>query len=227
MSRARGKHTPREPVAVDSGEGRQIGMSDRLVSDRSPIPGGQQHITNHPTVRQNVPVPVSDKEYGGLEAHGVPAGPGTTQERAEHERGPNQVKAVRPHFAKEQNTPIPIPVYNVRPAGGKRPLSTMATDTFAIPAAGTAAVRIAGRDKDRTHILLLVETPPGATFGAPRGIRVDHEVSNLDTGKGALIPTGASSYLKMECNDELFAVSTDASTCQLSVIYLYEVAGAG
>lgn len=66
-----------------------------------------------------------------------------------------------------------------------------------------------------------------AATSNPTGVRVDHEVANLDVGKGALIRAGGTSYLKLECNDELFAVSADASTPTLSVIFLYGVPGAG
>lgn len=229
MTRARGRnHTGRDPVAVDSGEGQDIGMSDRLATDRSPIPGGDIHITNHETVRQRVPVPVADREYSGMMAHGVEPGPGTTQERAHVEQGANKVHPVVPKPVKLPERPAPIPVYVVEPAGGERPLGSMAGDSFTIPPAGSDPVRIAGRDIHRTAILLLCETAPGATFGAPRGVRIDHEVGNLTNGRGALVPTGASSYQKFDgFQDELFAVSTDASTVILSVINQYEVANAG
>jgi len=228
MTRARGKHTDRAPVVADSGEGRDIGMSGRLVSDKSPIPGGRTHILNQETVRQNVPVPVPELEYGGIMAHGVPPGPGTTQERAHVEQGPNTVKPITPRYAKAPDVPAPIPVYIVPVAAGRRPLGTMAGDSFTVPAAGSDPIRIAGRDKTRTTIMILCETAPGANFTAPRGIRVDHEVGNLTSGRGALVPTGASSYQKFDgFQDELFAVSTDAQPVVVSVIYQYEVAGAG
>lgn len=224
MSRARGKHTPRAPVMdPNSGEGREIGMSDRTDTTQSPIPGGENHITNHPSVRQRVPVPDSPPEHGGLLAHGVPPDKHTFRERAEMERGPNTARGIQPKYLALPKKPAAVPVQVIQ---GQK-LRTLASDVFTVPAAGTEPIRIAGRDYNRTHICLLVETAAGASGAAPTGIRVDHEVSNLDTLKGALIRAGGSSYLKMECNDELFAVSNDGSACTLSVIYLYQVAETG
>jgi hypothetical protein len=75
----------------------------------------------------------------------------------------------------------------------------------------------------------VVVTPLGTnTATAPTGIRIDHEVSVVDTGNGALLRAGAVSYQELKnCQDELFAISNDSSACTLSVIYLYGVAAAG
>ena len=232
MSRAKGRRPPRAPMIPDvdpnSGEGRDIGMSERMPLDvTSPIPGGENHIGNHATTRQRVHVPDPKPEYRGLLEHGVPDDSITTRDRADLERGPNTHRPPAPKYAKTKPGPSPVPVYIVEPGQGARPLKTLASDVYTVPPTGAEPIRIAGRDRTRSHILLLVETAAGAAGAAPTGIRIDHEVSNLDVGKGALLRAGAGSYLRMECNDELFAVSADGSACTLSVIYLYGVPGAG
>jgi hypothetical protein len=214
-------------AAPDTGAGDEIGMSARVAGATSPIPGGLNHVTNAPTAKQSVPIPISKPEHGGLMAHGVPPDAHTFRERSDVERGPNSHKPPTPKYAPTGKTVTPIPVSIVEPAWGDRALRTLAADTFTVPAAGVEAIRIAGRDHARSHICLLVETAAGAGGAAPTGIRIDHEVGNLDVGKGALIRSGAVSYLKLDCNDEMFAVSNDGSACTLSVIYLYGIAGAG
>lgn len=236
MSRADGRHKkPRVAVEPDTPEGDYIGLSDRMTpgpekGQDSPIqsgPLGGPHITNAQVMRQHVPIPVPRPEYRGIMEHGVPGSKHTTRERAEMERGPHMPASIVPKHREYAEVPAPIAVTIVERAQGSRPLRTVAGDHFTVPATGTAAIRIAGRDKTRTTIKLLVETLAGAAGAAPTGVRVDHEVGNLDTGGGFLVRAGGTSYLDLPCNDELFAVSADGSACTLSVIYLYGVPGGG
>jgi hypothetical protein len=92
--------------------------------------------------------------------------------------------------------------------------------TYLVPAYGSIAVTYAAAPT-------WVWSNPFPTTTAPSGVRIDHEIANLDSGRGALIKTGLSGYVFLECNDEMFAVSNDGSACTLSVIYLYGVTGAG
>src|ERR1035437_7119051 len=169
MSRSHGKQVREAQVVAGTPAGDEIGMSDRTAGATSPIPGGRDHITNAPTARQYVPIAVSEPEYGGLQAHGVPPSAHTFRERAELERGPNDFKPQIPTYTVPAAAVVPIPVSVVEPAWGDRALRTLAGDTFTVPAAGTPAIRIAGRDHARSHILLLVETPASspARGGAP------------------------------------------------------------
>lgn len=308
MGRASGRHgnrAPRQPgTQPGTPEGDYTGESERQMPgprpDSSPIPSGDgPHISNQPSHRQHVPVPGTKPEFAGMMAHGVPPGPATTHEHAEHEAGPNAVKAVRPQYQPLFPKPSPVPVYLVKRATGARELRTQAGDRYTVPATGTASIRIAGRDHDRTNLGLLVESASGGTlvstpavpastvakqnpynfpvqvvitagtitavvvngvtvgtaagtyyvpaFGsisttnsvAPTwawtdatgaggtGIRVDHEVGNLDVGFGNLVKPSASNYLVIPSQDELFAVGADTYTYVLSVLYLYDIAAAG
>jgi hypothetical protein len=96
-----------------------------------------------------------------------------------------------------------------------------AAGTYLVPAYGSIAISYTVATPTWTW------SNPFPTTTAPTGIRVDHEIANLDSGRGALIKTGLSGYVFLECNDEMFAVSNDGSACTLSVIYLYGVTGAG
>lgn len=230
MSRASGRKNPaREPVP-GTPEADEIGLTGRQgAKGTSPIPAGSTggpHIVNRQSFRQPVPVGEQLPEHGGIMAHGVPPEAHTAHERGDAMRGPNEVKQPVPAYRKTPDGPLPVPVYLVERAAAK-PINTLASDKFTVPAAGSDPIRIAGRDKTRHKILLMVETAAGAGGAAPQGIRIDHEVGNLTFGGGALVRAGAVSYLKLECNDELFAVSTDSGVCVLSVIFLYGVPGGG
>lgn len=232
MSRASGRNSPRKPVAAEPGtpEGDEIGASERTEFGKygGAIPGGAPpHQVNREVMRQKTPIADDLPEGRGMMAHGVPAGTHTAHERADAMRGPNTTHQPVPVYRKPTDTPLPVPVYLVERGSGAKPLKTLATDHFTIPPAGSDPVRIAGRDKTRHRMLMLVETAAGAAGAPPQGIRFDHEVGNLTLGGGALLRAGAVSYLKIEFNDELFAVSTDSSACVLSVIFLYEVPGGG
>jgi hypothetical protein len=60
------------------------------------------------------------------------------------------------------------------------------------------------------------------------GIRVDNQTSNLSAGNGALFRAGMAAYQPLENQqDELFAVSADATPMIVSVIFLFDELGAG
>lgn len=223
MSRSRGKHdTGRKPasVAVDpeSPEGRQLGMSPRTQGVPSPIPGGREHITNAETMRQQAPVPDAWPESRDLNAHGVPPSSHTTRERAEMERGPNTVHRDRPQHHPVKEKPTPIPVYVVQD-GLPSVLRSAAPRHFQLPAASGAAaadpVLICGRDKTRTAVLLLNESTSS-------DIRFAQRPADLNNGGGALLPWPGNSYLRLDTQDQLYAISKDTGTPIISVIQIFE-----
>jgi hypothetical protein len=238
MGRASGRKntTPRQPVP-GSPEGDDIGLSTRQDPGGSPIPGLTGNIANYETVRQKPATPdESFDEFRGIMAHGVPNDSETTNERALQERDGTVAKQHRPptppELGHDRVLPSPIPVYITTLNAGGRPLGTISTVKVNVPGWGTGAdpVRIAGRDLDRTKMLLMVETAAGAAGAAPTGIRVSKEISILANAEsqGALMRSGMSAYQDLDNQqDEMFAISNDGSACTLSVIYLYgETAGA-
>src|SRR5689334_7513498 len=145
MSRARGKHGPRKPgvdIKPGSPEGDRIGLSDRtqgqasprIAGEGSPIPGGRQHIGNHATVVQKVPIGEPRDTYRGDMAHGVAPTHHDAHERHDRELGPNDVKPLVPTYAKGGPVPpLPVPVYIVSQRSGPRPLKISVPRHITVP----------------------------------------------------------------------------------------------
>jgi hypothetical protein len=95
-----------------------------------------------------------------------------------------------------------------------------AAGTYVVPAYGAISISYTVATPTWTW------TEIGVPSSAPSGIRVDHEVSTLDVGLGALIKTGAGYQEFKGCQDELFAVSNDSSAVTISIIYVYQLAAA-
>jgi hypothetical protein len=83
------------------------------------------------------------------------------------------------------------------------------------PAVAIAVTAVSGATEGPVSIIAY-----GSTAAA--GIRISHEVGDLDVGLGALIRPGA--YQKLDnFQDELFAVSADSNAQVVSVLYLFEI----
>ena len=219
MSRACGKHSPRKPESVsidpESPEGRQLGMSPRTQGVPSPIPGGRPHIGNAPTVRQRPAIPDAKGETRDLNAHGVPPGTATTRERAELERGPNTVhQNAQPPNTPVTDRPAPIPVYLVQDSKPEV-VRSAAPHHFVLQASTGEPVRLCGRDLTRSSVLLLNESTSS-------DIRFAQRPADLGNGGGALLPWPSNSYLRLETQDELYAISKDSGTPTISVIQVFE-----
>jgi hypothetical protein len=223
MGRAHGKHTPRKPeiqeIDPESPLGRQLGMSPRTQGVPSVIPGGRLHISNAPTIRQQVPIEDARPEYHDLNAHGVPPGTATTRERAEVERGPNSVHLAPPEHEHRHERPLPIPVYVVQ-HDAPRVYRAAAPRHFQLQASTGEPVRICGRDLTRTEVMLLNESTSS-------DIRYAQRYADLTNGGGALLPWPSNSYVTIKTQDELYAISKDSGTPVISVVQIFErVAGA-
>lgn len=220
MSRGQGKHTPRKPVVSeidpDSPEGRQLGMSRRTQGIPSPIPGGRNHISNAPVIRQEVPITTPGPEIVDQNAHGVPHGSATTRERAEVERGPNSVHQDAPQHHGRTEQPAPIPVRIVEDHNGAS-FRTSAPHHITVPVQGGDPVRLCGRDTSRTSVMLLNE---GAA--ATSNIRFAQRLSDLNMGGGAMLPAASTSYLRMHTQDELWGISNDGTAQTVSIIQEFE-----
>lgn len=217
MTRAAGKHRVRPPIIdPDSGEGREIGMSDRMQGDPSPIPGGKQHIVNASATRQRTPVPDSRPEITDLNAHGVDPGTHTSRERAETMRGPNSVhRTPPPTFAPPEKRPEPVPVYLVEEGSAPRVLRTSAPHSITLQASTGEGVRLCGQDQNRTVVRLLNESTSS-------DIRYAQGPRDLNNGGGALLPWPNNSYLNLVTQDELWAISADSGTPRISIVQEFE-----
>lgn len=210
MSRASGRRgtapvrkVESEEITPDSPEGRDIGLSDRTLGTPSPIPGGEQHLLNHQTMRQPVPTTLPRPEFRGTMAHGVPAGTHSAHERADAMRGPNTAHDPKPVLPKHRAPdPVPpVPVIVVEDGRGIRSLRSSSHRRYALPLAGTEPIRLCGRNSDRVQILLLNEDD--ATGG-----RFAQSIADLiSPDSGSLLPSAMGSYLRLTTQDELYAVS--------------------
>lgn len=228
MSRAAGKHRnpPRGAAVPDvdpnSAEGQGLGMSDRMQGYPSPIPGGQTHIVNAPSVRREPPVADSRPEVLPLNAHGVAPGTYTSKERAEAERGPNSSHSIK-EAAPEPPltpTPVPVPVYIVADQDTTDTWTTGTMRHITTPNTSNDPpwVRVAGRNPKRVELLLMNES-------SSSDIRLAQRPSDLQNGGGALLPWPANSYLKLKTQDEVYAVSADTGTPLLSIIEVFDTEG--
>ncbi len=221
------RQQPRAPeIDPDSGEGREIGMSDRMQGGPSPIPGGAVHVVNAPTVRQKTPAPDAPPEIKPINAHGVMPGTATTRDRADLERGTNGHNPPKAHYQPSGDPPPPpVPVVIVEqgdPGGSYR---SSAPHSFLVPGNTSDMTRLCGRDQSRRYLYVLNED---ATHSARFAQRPTDLVIQDATGKtigGALLPAGMSSYLRLSTQDELWIVSSDTNTPRISVIQEFDQAG--
>lgn len=95
-----------------------------------------------------------------------------------------------------------------------------AAGTYTVPAYGAISISYTVATPTWTW------TELGVPSTAPTGIRFDHEVGTLTVGQGALVKAGIGYQEVKGCQDELFAVSNDGSACTLSILYVYQLAGA-
>lgn len=224
MTRGRGKQ--RQPKVEDiqpgSPEGKQLGLSDRVQGHPSPIRGGLDHIKNAPAVRHTVPTPPSDPEIGMGNVHGVVPGSHTNEERAEAMRGPNTVHATmpRPQHTPSKERPHPIPVYVVQDHD-EDVLRSTAPRSIAIPGNANDPVRLCPRDKTRTVVMLLNESTAQDVRFAQRPSDLQVNAASVTVG-GALLPWPQNSYLRIDTQDELYAVSTSGTASTMSVIQVFE-----
>jgi hypothetical protein len=207
-SRARGRSglTSGPVTAPDSGAGREIGMSALQDPAGSPIPGGEQHIVNYPTVRREPDVGEPLPEFRGMEAHGVP--PGAFEP---HERGDD--KPVNPpHSPRPARRPPAVPVYLTTREGGPEAYLSSSPRNVTIPSTAKDPVVVCGRNPKRNRVGLLNED-------TATNIRFAVSPQGLVNGGGALLPYPNNSYLWLETQDTLYATTVSATlSVTLSVI---------
>jgi len=219
MSRASGRNgnRTRQP-APGSPEGDEIGLSDRQDPSGSPIPGMTGNIVNYESVRQSPATPDgSFDEYRGMMAHGVPNASHVTEERALMERGPlaQHRPPSPPQHAAPPARPVPVPVYVVAEGAGPSTFISASPRHVQLQATGGDPVRVCGRSPKRNRIGLLNES-------TSNDIRYAVNVGDLSTGGGALLPWPSNSYLWLQTQDELYAVSAGAGTPLLSIVEEFE-----
>lgn len=226
MVRAAGKRQQRA-VEPDTPRGDAIGLSARVDDEKSPVPGGELHVTRRPVARQEPSRAVPRPEFRGVMAHGVPPEEHTPMDRAEAMRGPDAVTGPAPVTAALENIEPAVPVYIVERGAGGRPLETATGVWITVPANTAEPIPICGRDLTRSKLKLMVETAAGSQGAAPTGIRVSNNPTDLVVGQGALFRAGMAGYEDLEVTDRMWALSADGSACTVSVVQVFGVRGAG
>lgn len=223
MNRASGRKRVRPGEVVDgvnrdsydpgpnTGEGDAIGESELTDPAGSPIPGGQNHIVNYETKAHPVPSPAPPPAYDGMMAHGVPAEPRSEAMQIAAERGTGR-KGPAPQVEQARQRPPAVPVYLVETEGGPRVIRSASPQNVTVPNSASDAKLIAGINPRRGRLGLLNED--GTT-----DVRFAKNQAGLVNGAGALLPHAQSSYLWLETQDELYAVTSSATlTVKISVI---------
>jgi hypothetical protein len=219
------KHNECRPATVQPGspEGREIGLSDRVLGTPSPIPGGEHHLVNPQTVRQEPATVQPRPEFRGTMAHGVPAGKHTAHERADAMRGPNTAHDPRPPaHARPTQRFDPVPVRIVASGRDVDALLSSSHVRKLVPVFGSEPVRLVGRNSERLEVHLLNED-------ATTHVRFGHGPADLLVlHNGTVLPATTSSYTKFKVQDELWAISdADTGTGQyVSIIEVFDYANA-
>lgn len=224
MSRAGGRNQQRRPRKEDvkkaeeirpgTPEAAQFGISDRVQGHPSPIPGGRPHLSNAESVRHTVPVPPSEPEIYMGNAHGVAPGSHTNADRSELQAGPNTVHPPRPSPTTRVEKPLPIPVFVVE-NHDRNTVRSAAPHHIRVPGNASDPVRLCGQDPSRTVVMLLNES-------TAQDVRFAQTLRDLSNGGGALLPWPSNSYVKIETQDSLYALSTSGTAATVSIIQVFE-----
>jgi len=200
-----------------SGAGDAIGESELTDPAGSPIPGGQNHIVNYETRARPVPSPAPPPAYDGMMAHGVPSEPRSDAGQIAAERGAG--RKARPPAVEDQRQPPPaVPVFLVEGPDGPKVLRTSNPTQVTVPNNASDPRLIAGINPTRSRILLLNED-------ATTSVRFAKTQAELTNGGGALLVKGQASYLVLETQDELYALTVSSTlSVVISVIEEYEQA---
>lgn len=194
-----------------SGEGDAIGESELTDPAGSPIPGGQNHIVNYETKEHPVPSPAPPPAYDGMMAHGVPAEPRSDAMQIAAERGSGR-KAGPVTVAEPPARPPAVPVYLVETEGGKKVIRSASPQNINVPNNASDAKLIAGINPMRVRLGLLNED-------STTDVRFAKNQAGTVNGGGALLPHAQSSYVWLETQDELYAVTSSATlSVKISVI---------
>jgi hypothetical protein len=189
-----------------------------------PLPAGIAHPGYDEVQRERLHPKIPPPYYSGIMAHGVPVDlehppnhgriAPTPQARHGHEA------AVIPLHQPVEHEPDPVPVYIVERAGGGKGRMETATDVRTAPVSGSDPIRLTSQDLRRSRVALLNED-------GTNDARISKSLADLAMGKGILLKHGATTYLWIETQDDLYAVGATSAAVAISVIQEYELPGGG
>jgi hypothetical protein len=185
-----------------------------------PLPGSHHYGDKPETpVRHDLDVGPAEPYYSKGMAHGVAAPPshgGRPAPRPEHQHDQRAGRDIVEQETKPR--PRPVPVYIVAEGGGAVPIQKAALRSVPVPAPGADPIVLVPRNFHRTSVRLLNESA--------NPVRITFDLSG--TG-GALLPASMTSYLEIDCQDEICAYQPagNSGVAAVSVIDQYDDAAAG
>lgn len=214
MSRNHHRRKADVPPTAESDEGKNIGLAE------PPLPGGQNHLVNHPVADHQEFPKVHAPYYTGMMAHGVyveqeqdhggkeyPEG-GRIAPNSEDQPKIQATKSVPIPEPKEVYPPVPVKIVSDDSKG--HPLTTLFTNR--VPVGQGDPVDLCMRDPNRTNVYLLNED-------ATNDVRFSTEWPTVSSGGGALLPHAGTGYLRLKCQERIYAFApTGSSPVYVSVI---------
>lgn len=214
------RHSHRRPAkkdetpTPDSPGGLDIGLAE------DPLPGGINHLNNHPVAGHKPLLRVEPPYYSGDMAHGVYTIPeehgdpkvyvdgGRIAPNSEEQRKIQATKSAPIPEAKQNLPPVLVKVVPDDSPGHS--LLTLFTNRVGV--GQTDAVELCMRDPHRTNVYLLNEDTSNP-------VRFSTEFTQVSVGNGSVLPSSMTSYLKLKCQDRIYAIApTGSNPVYISVI---------
>lgn len=201
------------------------------LTEPADIPGGKTHLVNPQTRQQRSRQAARDRRrpVDYHRQHDVPEQDADTdydvpRTKVHADLGPEAV-AAREAVISEPKYPDAVPVYQVAGPNDQRKIRKLAAYNVNVEPVGTyLPSRLCSVDPDRIEIRLLNED-------SSTDIRFSSDLEELSAqdaqgtgaaGAGALLWHGTNSYTDIKTQDEIFAVTTGASSARCSVIIITE-----
>ena len=195
-----------QTITPESPEGLDIGLHETT------IPGGQNHLVNHPLAHFDPPKKADSPYYSGMMAHGVyvpnPPYDGRIAPNKEFKEEHAATHKVKLPENKTDSLP-PVRVIVVPDTAKGHPLSTVYTNRVQVTT--DDPVSLCARDGRRKFVHLLNED-------TSNNVRFSTEWPTVNSGGGAILPSKQTSYIKLECQDTLYAIADGGTGLYVSII---------
>lgn len=210
-----GEYAPSSEERITAPGTGPVKPGDWAVAD---LPGGKAHIVN-PQTRSVRPTQSTIRPVDEHKQHDVPPLDWATEyDLPEYDITGADVRArLREGPEEYGHVPEAVPVYMVERPGDEHPVLKIAEPQIvAVAPSGSTPTRLCNEDRRRVRISLLnTDTTNNVQFG--------REQDTVLEGRGAILAHGATSYLHLEHQGDLWALSVAGTAVSLSVIVQTEV----
>lgn len=195
----------------------RISGDDKLhpVAD---LPGGKTHIVN-PQTRAVRPSESTVRPVDEHKQHDVPPIDWATEYDAPAYdiTGADERARLRGAPEEYQHLPQAVPVYTVEGPFDTGPVLKVAEPQIVtVAVAGSTPTKLCNQDRRRVDVALL-------NNDTANDVQIGREQDTVLDGRGAIIAHGSTSYVHLEHQDELWALSVAATAVKLSVILTTEI----